>query len=93
MEKFYFSQVCLVSWRLPVPLGHLFLKIGKFSAIILLNAVRMPLACTSSLSMVVCHRFDLLMVLEFFHIPFPAYVFCIRILLFFSFNICFVFKP
>jgi hypothetical protein len=44
--QFYFGQVCLVSWRLPVPEWAIFSRLGKISVIILLNILQIPFAGT-----------------------------------------------
>jgi hypothetical protein len=75
MGKFYFGQVSLVSWKLPVPeWAKLSQDLGKFSAVILLNILCIPFACTSSpSSMPMILRFGLFDgVTEFLHIPFTA---------------------
>jgi hypothetical protein len=57
--------------------GHLFLKIGKFYAITLLDIFPMPLTCTSS-SMHIIHSFGLLME------PQSSCIFCCHLFILFS---------
>jgi hypothetical protein len=81
-----------LSWRLPVPVS--FLIFGKFSAIILLNILHIPLAYTSSphLMPVIC-RFDLLKDFLSSSVFLSQLLSLLSTNSFFFFNICFVLSP